>query len=70
MTIEYIADLFLSNTINTNDYTVYINEDFYGTNLSEIQVNTNDVIKIITVKNVTTDSSQIIFQQKFNCPVR
>ena len=64
LTIEYTVDLFLTNTINVDEYSVYINDDFYGTNLSEIQVNTNDVIKIIIVKNVTTDSAQIIFQQK------
>jgi hypothetical protein len=64
LTIEYTVDLFLSNTINVDEYSVYINGDFYGTSLSEIQVNTNDIVKIIIVKNTPTDSGQVTFQQK------
>jgi len=64
LTIEYTVDLFLSNTINVDEYSVYINGDFYGTSLSEIQVNTNDIVKIVIVKNTPTDSGQVIFQQK------
>jgi len=64
LTIEYTVDLFLSNTINVDEYSVYINDDFYGTSLSEIQVNTNDIVKIIIVKITPTDSGQVTFQQK------
>ena len=64
LTIEYTVDLFLSNTINVDEYSVYINDDFYGTSLSEIQVNTNDIVKIVIVKNTPTDSGQVTFQQK------
>jgi len=63
LTIEYTVDLFLTNTSNIETYTMYINDDFYGTNLSEIQLNTNDTIKIVIVKTNISESSQMIFQQ-------
>lgn len=63
LTIEYTVDLFLTNTSNIQTYTVYINNDFYGTDLSEIQLNTNDTIKIVIVKTNISESSQMIFQQ-------
>ena len=61
--VEYTVDLSLINSQNISDYSVFINGDFYGTNLTEIQLNTNDTVKIVTVKTVTTESAKLVFQQ-------
>jgi hypothetical protein len=61
--MEYTVDLLLINSQNVGDYSVFINGDFYGTNLSEIQINTNDILKIDIVKNDVTESAKLVFQQ-------
>jgi hypothetical protein len=63
-TINYTVDLNLTNTINVDEYFIYINEDYYGSNLSEIQVNTNDVLRIVITKNNNTEFATITYQQK------
>jgi len=54
----------ISSTENIDEYTVYINEDFYGTDLQQIQVNTNDIIRINVIKKDNTQQSLIVVQQK------
>jgi hypothetical protein len=50
-TINYIVDIRVGDSINIKSFDVYINEDYYGTNLTLIQINTNDVLRIDVVKN-------------------
>ena len=49
--IEYTADVFVGDISNISTYDVYINNDFYGTDLSTIQINTNDTLKFIVTKD-------------------
>ena len=47
---NYSVDLNVSNMNNIESFDVYINDDYYGSDLTVIQINTNDVLKIDIVK--------------------
>ena len=49
---------------NISTYSVYINDDFYGNDISEIQINTNDILKIDVTKNDGTKNAKLVLQQK------
>jgi len=51
----YKIDLTFTETTNINEYSVYINDNYLGDDLSSIEINTNDTIRIDVVK---TDSSK------------
>jgi hypothetical protein len=63
-TFEYIVNLTVFNTGNVDSYDVYINGDYYGTNIIEIQINTNDVLNIQVVKVNETEDTFISFNQE------
>lgn len=62
--VVYTTDMTISLTENVDEYTVYINDDFYGTDLPQIQVNTNDIIRINVIKKDNDQQSLITVQQK------
>ena len=62
--IEYLADVNVTDTTNITSYDVYINNDFYGTDLTEIQINTNDTLKFVVVKTNPLDESIIKLSNK------
>jgi len=47
---RYTADIKVENTINISSYSVYINNNYVGDDLSTIQINDGDTLKIIVVK--------------------
>ena len=47
---------------NVNTYDVYVNGDYYGSNLTTIQISANDYMRIDVVKNNNTQEAQIIFE--------
>jgi hypothetical protein len=51
-----------SNNIDT--YDVYINNDYYGTDLEIIQITTNDILRIEVTKNNNTLEANILFENK------
>lgn len=56
-TFRYTVNVKFLNIKNITSSDVYINDQFYGTNISEIQVNDSDVVRIdITKNNVGEDS--------------
>ena len=57
---NYITDIKILDTENIKDYDVYINNNYYGTNISEIQLNTNDVLKFVVVKKDDNLESKIL----------
>ena len=59
---DYTVDLNLGDTENVSSFEVYINNDYYGSDIEQIQLNTNDTLKLIVVKN-DEDKDSII---KFN----
>ena len=55
---DYTGDFTLLGSINVSSYDVYINGDFYGTDIEVIQVNTNDTLLFeITQDNPSEESS-------------
>ena len=48
---EYTTNLKFLSSQNVSSYEIYINNDYYGNDVNEIQINTNDVLKIIVTKN-------------------
>jgi hypothetical protein len=58
---RYNTNLNLIKTENINSFDVYINNDYYGSDVSEIQINNGDTLKIEVVKNEITEESIILF---------
>jgi len=46
----YKIDLTFLDTINVDEYSIYINNNYMGDDLSSIEINTNDTIRIDVVK--------------------
>lgn len=49
---------------NVDNYDVYINDDYFGSNVELILINTNDVLRIDITKNNPTQESNILFENK------
>ena len=56
---NYTVDINVGNITNVSSFDVYINDDYYGTDLSKIQINTDDRLRIEVVKNDDTKESMI-----------
>ena len=50
-TFRYTADLYLNETYNVDSFSVYINNDYVGDDLSKIQINTNDLVRFVATKD-------------------
>jgi hypothetical protein len=59
--IYYNTNLFLNETTNVNSFSVFINNDYYGDDVNEIQINSGDVLRIEVIKNNNSEESVIIF---------
>jgi hypothetical protein len=59
--IEYTANMNVLSTDNVSTYDVYINNNFYGTNIQVIQITTNDVLRIQITKINNTKEAIIKF---------
>jgi hypothetical protein len=62
--IDFTANMSLVGTDNINTYDVYINDDYYGSDVSVIQITTNDILRIEVTKNNNTQESKITFDNK------
>ena len=61
---DYTVDLNLGETSNIDSFDVYINNQYYGSDLYQIQINTNDVLKIVVVKNNDTQEGSIVLENQ------
>lgn len=59
--IEYTANMNVLSTDNISTYDVYINNNFYGSDIQVIQITTNDVLRIEVTKIDNTKESIIKF---------
>ena len=59
--IDFTANMSLVGTDNINTYDVYINDDYYGIDVSVIQITTNDILRIEVTKIDNTQESKITF---------
>jgi hypothetical protein len=62
--IDFTANMSLVGTDNVETYDVYINDDYYGSDVSLIQITTNDILRIEVTKNNNTQESKITFNNK------
>ena len=60
-TFEYNCNLNYIQSNNVGDYDVFINDLYYGNTIQSIQLNTNDVVKIIVNKVDLGSTSEITF---------
>jgi len=60
LNVDYTGNFLTQGQINIDSYDVYINNDFYGTNVTLIQVNTNDILRFEVVKK--TDGDEAILE--------
>jgi hypothetical protein len=61
---DYTVDLNLGETSNIESFDVFLNNQYYGSDLYQIQINTNDVLRIVVVKNNDTLESSIVLQNQ------
>jgi hypothetical protein len=62
--IDYTANLTCLGTTNIDSYDVYINDDYFGTDVQEIQLTTNDILRIDIIKINNLQESIINFDNK------
>ena len=57
---DYTVNLNLGETHNIETYDIYINNQYYGSDITEVQINTNDVFKIIATKKDDTLEASVV----------
>jgi hypothetical protein len=62
--MNYTANMALVSSNNIDTYDVYINNDYYGTDLEIIQITTNDILRVEVTKNDNTQEANILFENK------
>lgn len=62
--VDYRIDLSLIGTDNVDNYFVYINNDYYGQNVSNIQLNTGDLFRVEITKTTVGQEANVKFQAK------
>lgn len=61
---EYTCNLFFDESVNVETYSVFINDQYYGDNVDEIQINTNDLVVIEIVRGELFETPTLKFSQK------
>ena len=61
---DYTVDLNLGDTLNIESFDVYLNNQYYGSDLNQIQINTNDILRIVAVKIDDTLEASIVLQNQ------
>ena len=62
--IDFTANMSILSTDNIESYDVYINGNFYGTDVNLIQITFNDILNVQVVKEDNTKASTIKFDSK------
>ena len=62
--IDFTANMNLVSTNNVDTFDVYINDDYYGSDLQIIEITTNDILRIEVTKNDNTQESNILYENK------
>lgn len=62
--MDSMVDMRIDSSINVTSYDVYINNLYYGTDVNQILINTNDVLRVDVNKNDNTLESKLVFINK------
>jgi hypothetical protein len=62
--IDYTANMNVVSLDNVNTFDVYINGDYYGSDIQVIQITTNDVLRIEITKTDITQEANILFENE------
>jgi hypothetical protein len=57
----YTVNLNLGDTLNVASFDIFINNEYYGSDLPQIQINNNDRLRVEIIKNDNTKQSKITF---------
>ena len=60
---EYTCNLLFDQSVNIEEFSVYINEQYYGDNVESIQINTNDMLRIDIISSGGSEDPYILFTQ-------
>jgi hypothetical protein len=60
--IDFTADMKFVKSNNVSSYDVYINNNYYGSDVNVVQITTNDVLRIQVTKEDNTKESNILFE--------
>jgi len=63
-TYDYVVNLHYVSDKNVDSYQVFINDDFYGNDITEIQINNGDLVRVVITKLDNTQPSEIIFNEE------
>jgi len=61
---EYVCDLYFTESTNIDQYSVYINDQYYGDDVDKIQINNGDTLRIDIVIGDLTETPLLQFSQK------
>ena len=61
---EYTCNLLFDRSVNIEEFSVYINEQYYGDNVETIQINTNDMLRINIISSGGSEDPYILFTQR------
>jgi hypothetical protein len=62
--IDFTANMNLVSSNNVDTFDVYINGDYYGSDVQNIQITTNDILRIEVTKNNITKESNVLYENK------
>ena len=62
--IDFTANMNLISTDNVDSFDVYINNDYYGSDLQVIEITTNDILRVDVIKNDDTQESTVLYENK------
>jgi hypothetical protein len=62
--IDFRANMSVANSDNVDTFDVYINNNYYGSNVGVIQITTNDILRIEITKIDNNNEALIVFDNK------
>jgi hypothetical protein len=62
--MDYRVNMSPESSINVESYDIYINDEFYGSDVNEILINTNDILRVEVTKTDNSKESKIVFLNK------
>lgn len=62
--IDFTADMNLISSNNVDTYDVYINGDYFGSDVQRIQITTNDILRIEVSKDNPGQDANLLFENK------